>query len=166
VVGTTGLAEADVRTLRKAASKIPILVSSNMSFGVNLLFRIAGEIAGVLGAEFDAEIVETHHRMKKDAPSGTALALAKAISGARGSTVHGRSGAVGERPRGEIGVHAVRGGDVVGEHTLYFLGEGESFEVTHRARSREIFAAGAIRIGRILAAQKPGWYSFAELIRP
>ncbi len=166
VVGTTGLTEDHVREIKKAAVKIPILLSSNMSFGVNLLFKITEDVARALGPEFDVEIVETHHRMKKDAPSGTALSLAKGIAAARGGAgiVHGRSGLVGERKRGEIAVHAVRGGDIVGEHTIYYLTDGESFEITHRARTREIFARGALRISRVLAKKKPGLYSFRDLL--
>lgn len=166
VVGTTGFNEAQLKELKKAAAKIPILVSSNMSFGVNLLFKITEDVARALGPDFDVEIVETHHRMKKDAPSGTALTLAKGISEARGGSaiVHGRSGVVGERKKGEIGVHAVRGGDIVGEHTIYYIAEGESFEITHRARTREIFARGALRISQVLAKRKPGLYSFRDLL--
>jgi 4-hydroxy-tetrahydrodipicolinate reductase len=166
VVGTTGLTEEHVRQLKKGAAKIPILVSTNMSFGVNLLFKITEDVARALGPEFDIEIVETHHRLKKDAPSGTALTLAKGIAAARGgaSIIHGRSGLVGERKAGEIGVHAVRGGDIVGEHTVYYITDGESFEITHRARTREIFARGALRISRVLAKKKPGLYSFRDLL--
>lgn len=166
VVGSTGFTGGQLSSLKKSASKIPILVSSNMSFGVNLLFKIAEDVARALGTDYDVEIVETHHNRKKDAPSGTALTLAQALSAARGggSILHGRSGAVGERKKGEIAVHAVRGGDIVGEHTIYYIGESESFEITHRARAREIFARGALRIGRVLARKKPGWYSFRDLL--
>lgn len=166
VVGTTGLKDEHGKELKKAAAKIPILVSSNMSFGVNLLFKITEDVARALGPDFDVEIVETHHRMKKDAPSGTALTLAQGISEARGgaSIIHGRSGVVGERKKGEIGVHAVRGGDIVGEHTICYISDGESFEITHRARTREIFAGGALRISRVLAKKKPGLYSFRDLL--
>jgi 4-hydroxy-tetrahydrodipicolinate reductase len=166
VVGTTGFKDDQVKELKKAATKIPILVSSNMSFGVNLLFKITEDVARALGPDFDIEIVETHHRMKKDAPSGTALTLAQGIAEARGGATihHGRSGTVGERKKGEIGVHAVRGGDIVGEHTIYYIADGESFEITHRARTREIFARGALRISQVLAKKKPGYYSFRDLL--
>jgi 4-hydroxy-tetrahydrodipicolinate reductase len=166
VVGTTGLEPRHLRELKRAAARVPVLVSTNMSFGVNLLFKMAEELARALGPDADVEIVETHHRMKKDAPSGTALTLAERISAARGgaAVVHGRSGQVGERPRGQIGVHAVRGGDVVGEHTVSFISEGESLEVSHRARTREIFARGALKIAPALARRRPGLYSFRDLL--
>jgi 4-hydroxy-tetrahydrodipicolinate reductase len=150
VIGSTGFTQEQLALVRAAAKGIPCVLSPNMSVGVNLMFRLAAEAAGVLGDEYDVEIVEVHHRFKKDSPSGTAVALADAVAGALGREmkdvgVYGRRGMAGERPRKEIGVFAVRAGDVVGEHTLVFGGIGERLEITHRAHSRETFARGAVR---------------------
>jgi 4-hydroxy-tetrahydrodipicolinate reductase len=169
VVCTTGFDPAQRKQIEAAAKKIPVLNSTNMSVGVNLLFKILPEIAKTLGEDYDIEIVETHHRLKKDAPSGTAVTMAERIAGARGKKYpddfnFGRRGIVGERKKGEIGVHAVRGGDVVGEHRVYFMAEGELVEITHRASTRELFARGALRAARFVAKAKPGLYSMLDAL--
>jgi hypothetical protein len=152
VVGTTGLSDSEQRAVREAAGAVPIVSAPNMSVGVNVLLRVVADVARRLGDGYDVEIVETHHRFKKDAPSGTALALAEAAASALGrdletDAVHGRQGLVGERKTREIGIHAVRAGDVVGDHTVIFGGLGERVEITHKASSRETFARGAILTG-------------------
>lgn len=169
VIGTTGLSAAQVRTLRQISRHIPVLLSPNMSLGVSLLSELVREAARQLGASFDAEIVEVHHRLKKDAPSGTALRLAEMVAEGRGQqldnvSVYGRRGLTGERPAGQIAVHAVRGGDVVGDHTVLFAGPFERIEITHRAHSRDVFALGAIRAAKYLAGRKPGWYSMRDVL--
>ena len=165
VVGTTGFTPDQLEMARKAEASIPLLISPNMSAGVNLMFRIAAEVATALG-DFDAEIVEIHHNRKKDSPSGTAARLAEAIGTARPGSVkvHGRSGMVGARPSGEIGIHSLRGGDVTGEHTVVFAGEGERFEITHRAHSRRTFARGTIRAIRFIAGKAPGRYTMNDVL--
>ena len=152
VVGTTGFEPEQRRVLERAAEKIPLLISPNLSRAVNLLMRLAGEAARALGDAADVEIVERHHHFKKDAPSGTALRLAEVVGQAIGSNqfAHGRQGAVGERPRGEIGLHALRTGDNPGEHTVVFGLMGECLELSHRALNRDGFArggAGAVVLG-------------------
>ena len=169
VIGTTGFSEEEKERIKNFSSKIPVLLSPNMSIGVNALFRIAGETAKILGTEYDVEIVETHHRMKKDAPSGTALRLAEIIAEARGQDlkevfVYGRHGVTGERAEGKIGIHAVRGGTVAGEHTVIFAGAGERVELIHRAESREIFAKGVIKAIRFIAGAGPGLYDMQDVI--
>lgn len=169
VLGTTGLSEKISRSLQSAGRKIGIVQSPNMSIGVNLLFKLAELTGGTLDETYDIEIVEAHHRMKKDAPSGTALKLLEILSKARRKdvkkdTVYGREGETGARPRGQIGVLAVRGGDVVGDHTVSFLGEGERLELTHRATSREAFAQGALRAAKFIAKQKSGLYNMAQVL--
>ncbi len=169
VIGSTGLTAEQLRRIRAAAGKVPIVQSPNMSVGVNLMFRVAADVARVLGEEYDVEIVETHHRFKKDAPSGTAVKLADAVASALGRKmedvgVYGREGMVGERPRKEIGVFAVRTGDVVGEHTLVFGGIGERFEITHRAHSRETFARGAVRAAAWVLGKPAGLYDMAAVL--
>ena len=169
LIGTTGLTDHEKAALARASHKIPILVAPNMSIGVNLLFKLAGQIAAALGEEYDIEIVETHHRFKKDAPSGTALRLAEEIAGATGrdaarDAVHGRHGAYVERKRGEIGIHAVRAGDIVGDHTVIFSTLGERIELTHRAHTRDTFVRGAIRAARFLAGKPAGVYSMSDVL--
>ena len=164
VVGTTGFEPAAKAELAEFSSKIPLLVSPNTSRAVNLLMRLVGEAARSLG-EADIEVVERHHRLKKDAPSGTALRLAEIAAAATGTDrlIHGRSGLTGERPRGEIGIHALRTGDNPGEHTVVFGLMGECLELTHRALNRDGFARGALDAARWLATQPPGMYSMADL---
>lgn len=169
VVGTTGLGDDAEDALAALAAAAPVLVAPNFSLGVNLILELAESAARALGSDFDLEIVEAHHRHKRDAPSGTARALAGAVAAGRGLRADeaargGREGDVGPRPREEIGVHAVRGGSVVGEHTAHFLGEGERVEIAHRAESRGIFAAGAVRAAAWLAGRPPGRYGMRDVL--
>jgi 4-hydroxy-tetrahydrodipicolinate reductase len=166
VVGTTGLGDDVRRALKAASAEIPILTSPNTSRAVNLLFKLAAQAAAGMGPEADVEIIERHHRLKKDSPSGTALRLAEVVMAATGAgpLVHGREGQVGERPRGEIGMHAVRGGDCPGEHTILFALGGDTLELTHRALSRDGFALGAVDAAVFLAGKPPGMYSMAEVL--
>jgi 4-hydroxy-tetrahydrodipicolinate reductase len=168
VIGTTGLSGEDIAKIKKAAEAIPIVLSPNMSVGVNLLFQIADQAASKLTG-YDIEIVEIHHNKKKDAPSGTAKRLAQIVAEATGRDlsedgVYGREGLIGERKPEEIGVHAVRAGDVVGEHTVIFAGPGERIELTHRAHSRNTFAAGALRAALFAAKATPGLYSMLDVL--
>lgn len=168
VVGTTGFEPAQRAAVEKAADRIPILISANFSKAVNLLIRLAGEAARVLGSSADIEIVERHHHFKKDAPSGTALRLAEVVGNAIGSGTdrytHGREGVVGERPRGEIGLHALRTGDNPGEHTVVFGLMGECLELSHRALNRDGFARGALDAAKFLAGKPPRLYTMADLL--
>ncbi|HEY7602050.1 MAG TPA: 4-hydroxy-tetrahydrodipicolinate reductase [Methylomirabilota bacterium] len=169
VVGTTGLQAAQVEEVRRLAARTAILFSPNMSVGVNLAFRVLALMARALGDDYDVEITEIHHRMKKDAPSGTAAKMAEVVAEALGrriedAGVYGRHGLVGERTTKEIGVHALRGGDVVGEHTVVFSTAGERLELTHRAHSRDTFAHGALRAARFVAAAPPGLYSMHDVL--
>ena len=169
VVGTTGHNQEQFEALRLVSERCPVLVAPNFSLGVNLLFWMAETAAAKLGKDFDVEIVELHHRLKKDAPSGTAKRLAELIAAARqltyeNNTRHGREGIVGERPPDEIGVHAVRGGDIIGEHIVLFAGLGERFELTHRASSRETFARGAIQAARWIVGRSPGLYEMRDVL--
>jgi len=169
VLGTTGLTDAEQAAVRAASSQIPIVWAANMSLGVNVLLDLVRRAAAILGPDYDAEIVEMHHHFKKDAPSGTALALAEALAKGRGVALkdvicHGREGMVGERPRGQIGMHALRGGDVVGDHTVLFACEGERVELIHRASSRESFAMGALKAAGWLQGKKPGLYSMRDVL--
>ena len=169
VIGTTGLGEAEERALLKAAEQIPIVRSSNMSLGVNVLFGLLKQAARALGNDYDVEIVELHHRQKKDAPSGTALSMAQVVADALGRDLsavgrYGRQGQVGARSESEIGVMAVRGGDIVGEHTAYFCGLGERIEISHRASSRDTFARGAVRAATWLQDRDPGLYDMQDVL--
>jgi len=170
VIGTTGLNDAQLARLKDASKTVPIVFAPNFSVGVNLLLRLVGDVARTLGDDYDCEIVEMHHRFKKDAPSGTALKLAEAIAKATGrelkdDAVFGREGAVGERKKGEIGILALRGGDVVGDHTITFATMGERIELTHRASSRETFVRGALRAAKfLLEGRKPGLYSMLDVL--
>jgi 4-hydroxy-tetrahydrodipicolinate reductase len=169
VIGTTGLGEAERRAIEKAAERIPIVLSANMSLGVNVLFGLLAQAARALGSEYDVEIVELHHRQKRDAPSGTALAMAEILAQALGRDLnqvarYGRNGQIGTRTPEEIGVLALRGGDIVGEHTAYFCGLGERLEITHRAASRETFARGAVRAAEWLRERDPGLYDMQDVL--
>ncbi|MDB4965659.1 MAG: dihydrodipicolinate reductase [Myxococcales bacterium] len=169
VIGTTGLGEAEKRAVWQASERIPIVLSANMSLGVNVLFGLIAQAARALGKEYDVEIVELHHRQKKDAPSGTALAMASAVAEALDRDLssvarYGREGQVGARTSDEIGILAVRGGDIVGEHTAYFCGLGERLEITHRASSRETFARGAVRAAEWLRDRDPGLYDMQDVL--
>jgi 4-hydroxy-tetrahydrodipicolinate reductase len=171
VIGTTGLSAEQLTEIReRVATKVPVLVAPNMSIGVNLLFRLAEDVARALGEGYDVEIVEAHHRRKKDAPSGTAMELARRVCRALGkdpqaSLCYGRQGLVGPRKAGEVGVHAVRVGDIVGEHTVTFAGDGECVELVHKAGSRDVFARGAIRAAMFLVGKAPGVYSMQDVLR-
>jgi 4-hydroxy-tetrahydrodipicolinate reductase len=166
VVGTTGFSPSQRNELEQVAVQIPLLVSPNMSRAVNLLMRLVGEAARALGQSADIEIVERHHRLKKDAPSGTALRLAEIAAEAAGITrfVHGREGQVGQRSSNEIGVHAVRTGDEPGEHTVIFGLMGESLELSHRALNRDGFVRGAIAAAMFLAGKPAGLYTMADVL--
>ena len=169
VSGTTGLSDDQQFLLHVAAEKIPVLQASNFSVGINLLSRLVGPIARELGGDFDIEIIETHHNRKVDAPSGTALSLAKAVTDATGrnldtDVVHGRTGQAGPRPKGQIGIHAVRLGDEVGRHEIHFAAPGETITLGHAVRSRDTFARGALIAARWITAQKPGLYSMQDVI--
>jgi len=170
VIGTTGLTDQQKAEIEKASGRIPVLLAPNMSLGMNLMFRLAAEAAAALGAEYDVEIVEAHHRFKKDAPSGTALRLAEEIARATGrdvakDTVHGRHGRDALRKSGEIGLHAVRAGDIVGDHTVIFSALGERIELVHRAHTRDTFARGALRAARFLAGGTAGLYAITDVLR-
>ncbi len=169
VIGTTGFSEDQLAVIQKASENMAIVLSPNMSLGVNLSFKISEMVAKVLGTDYDVEIVEAHHHHKKDAPSGTALGLAKAV--AKGHDVnlssvanYGREGLVGARPKGEIGIHAVRGGDIVGDHTVLFAGDGERIEIKHMAHSRSTFANGAVKAGVFLSTKSSGFYTMFDVL--
>lgn len=169
VCGTTGLSESQREALDHAAARIPVLWSANFSIGVALLRRLAADAAAALGEDFDVEIIEAHHRHKRDAPSGTALTLGRAIAEARGRTldevgVFARQGLVEPRALGEIGFATVRGGDIAGDHTVLFAGEGERLEFTHRASSRAVFARGALRAARWIAGRSAGRYTLDQAV--
>jgi len=170
VSGTTGLHDGHHAALDHAAKSIPVLWASNFSLGVAMLERIARRVATAL-PDWDCEIIEMHHRRKRDAPSGTALTLGRIVAEARGITLesyvrYGRQGQVGPRPPGEIGFAALRGGDVVGEHTVIFASDGERLELTHRATDRDIFARGALEAAIWIAHRQPGLYTFDQVLAP
>jgi len=170
LVGTTGLTSEQVAEIKeRVARRVPVLIAPNMSLGINLLFRLVEDVARALGEGYDVEIVETHHRRKKDAPSGTAMELARRICKAlnrdpNAALSYGRQGLAGPRKPQEIGIHAVRGGDIVGDHTVMFMADGERIELTHRATNRDVFARGAIRAAVFLAGQRPGMYSMQDVV--
>lgn len=168
VIGTTGLNPAETEAVRKAAVHISIVWAPNMSLGMNLLFAMVKKAAATLG-DYHIEIVEIHHSHKKDSPSGTALRLAETAAAARGLKLddvvtHGRQGLTGERPPSQIGIHAVRAGDAVGDHTVLLAAEGERLELTHRASSRDAFALGALRAAEWVVGRKPGLYSMLDVL--
>ena len=169
VIGTTGLDAAQAAAVERAARHTPIVWAPNMSLGVNLLMLLVEQVARTLGPDWDAEILEMHHRHKVDAPSGTALGLGRVIAAGRGVPLEGvarrgRDGQTGARPRGEIGFVALRGGDVVGDHTVIFAGEGERIELTHRATSREIYARGAVQAARWARGRAAGLYRMRDVL--
>jgi 4-hydroxy-tetrahydrodipicolinate reductase len=169
VIGTTGLGEADERAITELAKVAPVVVAANFSLGVNLVLGLVKQAAKALGPEWDAEVVEIHHKAKRDAPSGTALAIARAIAAGHGVDYdrvkrHTRDGDVGARPRGEIGVASVRGGDIIGEHTAYFFGAAERIEITHRATDRAIFAYGALKAACWAVGKPPGRYDMLDVL--
>jgi 4-hydroxy-tetrahydrodipicolinate reductase len=169
VVGTTGMDDACRTALSELARVAPVVCSPNFSVGVNILWSLCERAVQLAGDEFDLEIVEMHHRRKVDAPSGTAVRMAEVVAGARGldprrASVPGRSGQVGARRNDEIGVHALRGGDVVGDHTLVLAGPGERIELTHRAHGRQIFARGAVRAAHWVVGRPAGLYDMADVL--
>jgi 4-hydroxy-tetrahydrodipicolinate reductase len=166
VIGTTGHSPEQLRRIEKCAESVPVVLASNFSVGVNALFWLTRKAAEMLGPDFDIEIVEMHHRMKKDAPSGTARTLANILKETRkiGNVRHGREGEAGERPRDEIGIHSIRGGDVVGDHSVIFAGAGERLELTHRATRRETFAHGALRAAEWIIGKPAGLYSMRDVL--
>jgi 4-hydroxy-tetrahydrodipicolinate reductase len=169
VIGTTGFTAPQREELARLGKDTPLLVSPNMSVAVNVAFRVLADMARLLGDDYDVEIVETHHRFKKDAPSGTALRMAEVVAQALGrdlakTAVYDRHDRLAERTRKEIGMAALRSGDVVGEHTVSFGSLGERLELTHRAHSRDNFARGALRAARFIATAKPGLYSMQDVL--
>lgn len=169
VLGTTGLSEPERQVVLDAARVIPVVWTPNFSLGINLLFDLVRRAAAVLNADYDAEIVEMHHRHKRDAPSGTALGLAEALAQGRGVNLkevacYGREGVTGERPSGQIGIHGVRGGDVIGDHTVIFATDGERVELSHKASSREAFAKGALTAARWVQGRPPGLYTMRDVL--
>jgi len=169
VIGTTGHNDTEVFEIKRLGAKIPIVWASNYSTGVNTLFWLTRKAAEILGPGYDLEVVEMHHRLKKDAPSGTAKSLVEILADVRHQQLakvvrHGREGIVGERTAEEIGVHSVRGGDVVGDHTVIFAANGERLELTHKASSRDTFANGALRAALWVVKQKPGLYDMQDVL--
>jgi 4-hydroxy-tetrahydrodipicolinate reductase len=169
VVGTTGLSDSQKNVLEKAAHHTAMLIGANMSLGVNLLFKLVGQVAQKLGDDYDIEITETHHRFKRDAPSGTALELARQIAQVKewpwpGCLVHGREGKDAPRNTKTIGMHALRAGDIVGEHQVRFSALGETVELSHRAHSRDTFVRGALQGARWIRGQKPGLYNMFDVL--
>ena len=169
VVGTTGLSDAQAATVKAAAKKIPLIYGTNMSVGMNVLFALVGKAAAMLGEDYDIEIVEEHHRFKKDAPSGSALTLAQKICEATArpypaSLTHGRSGKDALRKKGEIGMHAVRAGDITGVHSVIYSTLGETITLNHTAHSRDTFVQGALRAAEWLIGKKPALYSMADVL--
>jgi len=169
VIGTTGLTESQQAELKTLGEQVPIVFAPNMSVGVNLLFKLTREVAEILGLSYNVEIVEAHHNQKKDSPSGTAVRLAeRAAEGLNLNydkhVVHGRHGMVGARPIEQIGMHAVRGGDIVGEHTVSFIGQGERVELTHKAHNRDNFAAGSIKAAEFVQNATPGLYDMQDVL--
>ena len=169
VIGTTGFAPAGLEEIRLASRDIAIVMAPNMSIGVNVMLRLVETASRALGADYDTEVFEMHHRMKVDAPSGTALKLGEAAAKARGTTldkdaVFARHGETGERKSGAVGFSVARGGDIVGDYTVYFAGPGERVEITHRASSRATYAQGAMRAAKFLAGRSPGLYDMADVL--
>ena len=166
VIGTTGFSESELKGINDLAKKFPILLSPNMSLGVNHLYNLIKATVATL-PDYDLEIIETHHRAKKDAPSGTAKAIIRIISESRPNTkfIYGREGIIGERKKGEVGINAVRGGDIIGEHRVLFLGDGEFIELRHYATSRRCFASGTIAAIRFIITKGPGLYSIKDLLK-
>jgi len=169
VLGTTGFSLSQREKVREIGQKIRLVMAPNMSVGVNLLWKIVADISPVLGADYDIEIIESHHRHKKDAPSGTALRIAEVVAGSLNRdlekvAVYERKGIVGERKREDIGIQSIRGGDIVGDHTILFAGPGERLEITHKASSRETFAHGALVAAQWLSSKPMGMYDMQDVL--
>jgi 4-hydroxy-tetrahydrodipicolinate reductase len=169
VIGTTGFSDAQKKAIEEAASRLPIVMAANFAVGVNAAYKLVETAASILGDAYDVEVIEAHHRHKVDAPSGTALQLGQIVATALNRNLaevarHGRQGETGERPPRQIGFHAIRGGDIVGEHTVVFAGAGERVEVTVRSQSRMTYAAGALRAAKFLKGKPPGLYGMADVL--
>jgi 4-hydroxy-tetrahydrodipicolinate reductase len=166
VIGTTGFTEEDKGSIAEAAKHIPIVMAANFAVGVNAIYKLAEVAARILGDAYDVEIVEAHHRHKVDAPSGTALELGEIVARAlkKKDFVFGRKGIIGERQPTQIGFHSIRGGDIIGEHTVIFAGTGERVEVTVRSQSRTTYAQGALRAVKFLKGKAPGLYGMADVL--
>lgn len=169
VIGSTGFSKVQTDEVRRYAAKVPCVLSANMSVGVNVLLKVLRDTARILGDGYDAEIVEAHHRLKKDAPSGTALMLGRAVADGFGRDldevgVYERHGIIGERSKKEIGIQTLRGGDIVGDHTVMFAGPGERLEFIHRAHTRDNFAAGAVKAALWIVGKKPGLYDMQDVL--
>ncbi len=170
IVGTTGLTKDDEENLKDASAHTPIVYAANMSIGVNMLLALVEQAAARLESEWDIEIFESHHKYKVDAPSGTALALGKSAATGRGNSLENlaeyeRHGQIGAREKGKIGFSVARGGDVVGEHTVFFYGEGERLELTHKATNRSLFAKGALHAASWIEGKEPGLYSMRDVLK-
>jgi 4-hydroxy-tetrahydrodipicolinate reductase len=169
VIGTTGFSAADLEELRNVSTQIACVCSPNMSVGVNVIYKVIAEMAKTLGEDYDIEVIEAHHRLKKDAPSGTAIKLADILARSMNRDLdwvgrYSRKGIIGERTRGEIGIQTIRAGDIVGDHTVLFGTAGERIEVTHRAHNRDTFASGALRAARWVVKQPPGLYDMLDVL--
>lgn len=169
VIGTTGFSRADLQEIEAVTKKVPCVLASNMSLGVNLLLKVLADVARVIGNDYDIEIIESHHRLKKDAPSGTALKMAQVIADALDRNleevaVYARKGMIGQRTAKEIGIQTVRAGDIVGEHTVLFGGLGERIEITHKASSRDTFARGALKAALWVAGKPAGLYDMQDVL--
>jgi 4-hydroxy-tetrahydrodipicolinate reductase len=169
VIGTTGFTKEEMETIKDLAANIPCVMAPNMSIGINLLLKIVRDVASVLGDDYDVEVIEAHHHFKKDAPSGTAMRIAEVLADALGrdlgkEAVHGREGIVGERTVREIGIHAVRAGDIVGDHIVLFGGIGDRLEITHRAQSREPLVRGALKATRWVINAPKGLHDISEVL--
>ncbi len=170
VVGSTGLSEKIKEDIKKASQKIAVVFAPNMGVGINVLLSVVRDIAKRLGDDYDIEIIEAHHNKKKDSPSGTALGLAEAVAEGIGvslseAVVNGRHGLVGARPKREIGIHAVRGGDIIGEHTVLFAGPGEKIEISHSVVTRDVFAKGAVKAAEFLLDKRNGLYDMQDVLK-
>jgi 4-hydroxy-tetrahydrodipicolinate reductase len=169
VIGSTGFSAEERALAAELARDIPCVLAPNMSVGVNVCFKVLADIAKILGDDFDVEIVEAHHRMKKDSPSGTAVRMGEVVAQALGRDYgkvanYHREGICGERTKAEIGMQTVRGGDIVGEHTVYFIGMGERIELTHRAHTRDMFSRGSVRAATWVVGQQPGLYDMQDVL--
>ncbi|MFZ3207424.1 MAG: 4-hydroxy-tetrahydrodipicolinate reductase [Geobacteraceae bacterium] len=169
VIGSTGFTPEERELARELARDIPVVLAPNMSVGVNVCLKVLADVAKILGGDFDVEIVEAHHRLKKDSPSGTAVRMGEVVAKALGRDYnqvanYHREGICGERTREEIGMQTIRGGDIVGEHTVYFIGEGERIELTHRAHTRDMFSRGSVRAAKWVVGQKPGLYDMQDVL--
>lgn len=170
IIGTTGFSAEEIAKMKSLSQNIPFLFSPNMSLGVNLLFKLAAETAVSLGDSYDIEIIESHHRFKKDAPSGTAKKLAQEIAKAKNINldevgIYGRQGLIGERKREEIGIHSIRGGDIIGEHIVMFTALGERIELTHKAHSRDTFAHGTIQAIKFMEGKPASFYEMKDVLK-